>query len=231
LRYSSRLLSIAVISGGLLLLQVQPSLHAATVSRGPGQSGAPFAIVVRAVLAHLGGADVVGGTSAYPGDSLDTAPGGDLRLVIGAGQVYLLSDTAAKLLQAGPVLQASIIRGTVGFSSLTSRQFQIVTPEGIVEAANGLPAFGQVTFAGPTDIVISAYAGALSLYRGSQTLVVKPGESYYVSLVPDDPLPQRKAGVVGAYNYHLVWRIVVVATAAGVGYYLWQLYSASPYTP
>lgn len=232
MHYFRRILLIAVISSGMILPQGQPSLQAATDRpKNPGPDGAPFGVVVRAVLAHLGGANLVGGTTAYPGDFLDTAVGGNLRLVVGGGQVYLLSDSAAKLMRAGSVLQASMTRGTVGFSALTGQQFQIVTPEGVVEAADGLPAFGQVTFSGPSDIVVSAYTGALVLHRGRQTLLVKAGESYYVSLVADDAPPQRRAGVTPAYSYHLVWRIIVVGAAAGVGYYLWQLYSVSPVLP
>lgn len=209
-----------------LLLLVQPLLRADTAATDgpPGRS----AVVVLAQLAHIDNMNAVGGTTVYPGDSIDTAPGGSLRLTVGPGQVYLLSDSAVTLLHSGSVLQASLIRGTVGFSSLTDQDFQIVTPEGIVEAANGLPTYGQVTFAGVKDIVISTYTGELVLHRGNQTLAVKAGQSYYVSLVPDDPYPQKGST---AYNYHLEWRLVVIGAAAGVGYWLWRIFSVSPVTP
>lgn len=219
------LAALAVIAA---LLLAQPSLQAATESTDSPIPG-PTATVVLAQAAHVGSANAVGGTTVYPGDSLDTAPGGGLRLVVGSGQVYLLSDSAVNLLRSGSVLQAALIRGTVGFSSLTNQEFQIVTPEGIVEAANGVRTFGQVTFADSKDIVISDYTGELVLHRGTQTLSVKPGQSYYVSLVPDDPYPPQRGS--NAYNYHLVWRLIVVGAAAGVGYWLWQLFSSSPVTP
>lgn len=209
-----------------VLLLVQPSLRAARTATDA--AAGPSAIVVLAELAHIGNMNAAGGTTVYPGDSIDTAPGGALRLIVGPGQVYLLSDSAVTLLRSGSVLQASLIRGTVGFSSLTNRDFQIVTPEGIVEAANGMPTYGQVTFAGLKDIVISTYSGELVLHRGNQTLAVQAGQSYYVSLVPDDPYPQKRSS---SYNYHLEWRLVVIATAAGVGYWLWRIFSVSPVTP
>jgi len=218
LRFCSRSLLIALISSGMLTLQLQPSLQAAPAPTDAQATAAPFAVVALADLAHIGNANAAGGTTVHPGDTLDTAPGGELRLTVANGQVYLGSDTAANILRSGTILQAAIVRGTVGFSSLTDQQFQIVTPEGIVAAAGGLPAYGQVTITGPNDIVISAYTGALVLNRGSQTLIVKAGQSYYVSLVPDPQPPQRKAGVVPAYNYHLVWRIIVVSAAGGIGY-------------
>jgi hypothetical protein len=231
LRFCTRSLLIAFISSGMLLLQVQPSLQAAPAPTDSQANAAPFAVIALATLAHVGRANAAGGTTVYPGDTLDTASGGELRLTVGAGQVYLLSDTAANILRSGAILQAAIVRGTIGFSSLTDHQFQIVAPEGIIEAADGLPAYGQVTITGPNDIVISAYTGALVLHRGAQTLLVKAGDSYYVSLVPDPEPPQRRAGVIPAYNYHLVWRIIVVAAAGGIGYWLWRTYCESPIDP
>ncbi|MGH9736205.1 MAG: hypothetical protein ACRD8A_16630 [Candidatus Acidiferrales bacterium] len=225
--YSRLLALIVAISSGMFLLHVQPS-QAAPGTDERGANTSPFGVVVLADLAQVGGTKLVLGSTLYAGDSLQTEDGGSLRLTLGGGQVYLLSSSAADLLRSGPVFQASITRGTVGFSALTDKQFQIVTPEGIVEAANGLPAFGQVTFAGKYDIVISAYTGALVLHRGNQTLMVKAGQSYYVSLVPDDD--SRRRGGTG-YDYHLEWRLIVVGAAAGVGYFLWRLYSTSPVVP
>ncbi|MGH9734754.1 MAG: hypothetical protein ACRD8A_09220 [Candidatus Acidiferrales bacterium] len=220
MRVCSRSLLIAIICSGMLTLQVQPSLQAAPATTGSRATTVPLAVVVLAELAHIGNANAAGGTTVYPGDSLDTGPGGELRLTVASGQVYLLSDSAANVLGSGSALQAALVRGTIGFSSLTDQQFQIVTPEGVVGAADGRSAYGQVTVASPNDIVISAYTGALALHRGSQTLLVRAGQSYYVSLVPDAQPPQRRAGVISAYNYHLVWRIIVVGAAAGIGYWL-----------
>lgn len=231
MRVCSRSLLIALISSGMLTLQVQPSLQAAPAPTDSRAPAAPLAVVVLAELAHVGTANATGGTTVYPGDTLDTGPGGELRLTVASGQVYLLSDSAANVLGSGSALQAALVRGTVGFSSLTDQQFQIVTPEGIVGAADGRPAYGQVAVAASNDIVISAYTGALALHRGSQTLIVNAGQSYYVSLVPDPQPPQRRAGVIAAYNYHLVWRIIVVSAAAGVGYWLWRIYCESPIDP
>lgn len=231
MRFCSRSLLIALICSGMLILQVQPSLQAAPASADPQTGPAPFAVVVLADLAHIGSANAAGGTTVYPGDTLDTGPGGNLRLTVANGQVYLGSDSAANVLRSGPVLEAAIVRGTVGFSSLTDQQFQIVTPEGLVAAAGGRSAYGQVTITGPNDIVISAYTGALVLHRGSQTLIVNAGQSYYVSLVPDPQPPQRKAGVVPGYSYHLVWRIIVIGGLGLTGYLLWRNYCESPIDP
>ena len=230
MRLCSRLVLIALISCGMLALPIQPSTQAAPGQAASQANGSPFAVVVLADSAHVAGANAAAGTTVYPGDALDTAPGGEFRLTVAGGQVYLLSDTAANLGRSGAVLQATILRGTVGFSSLTDEQFQIETPEGIVEALHG-PAYGQVTMTGAKDIVISAYTGTLVLHRGNQTLVVKAGQSYYVSLVPDSTPPDKKHSVYPGYAYHLEWRIIVVGTAAGIGYWLWRWQSESPTDP
>jgi hypothetical protein len=232
LRFYARCTLIAVICCGMLSLQMPAPVRAASTDTArKAEALPPLAIIALADHAHVGHVNASSGTTVYPGDSLDTEPGGELRLVVGTGQVYLLSDSAANLHRQSAVLRASILRGTVGFSGLPSQQFVIDTPEGAVHAANGLPAYGQVTITGPKDIVVSAYTGALVVERGDQRLVVNAGQAYYVSLVPDPEPPQKKAGVVPALNEHLVWRIVIIGAAAGIGYWLWQHNSESPADP
>jgi hypothetical protein len=234
LRFYARCVLIALISSGMLVLQTQWSVQAAPVALASGKAAAepPLAVIALADRAHVGSANASNGTTVYPGDSLDTAPGGELRLTVGAGQVYLLSDSAANITRNGGILRASIRRGTVGFSSLAAQQFEIDTPEGLLHAANGLPAYGQVTISGPKDIVVSAYTGTLALERGDQKLLINAGQSYYVSLVPDpESVGQRKAGVVPALNEHLVWRLIIIGGAALVGYFLWRHFSESPTDP
>lgn len=142
--------------------------------------------------------------------------------------MYLLSDSDAKLDNVGAVLQARLRRGTVGFSSLIDRQFVILAPEGEVRAAYGKPAYGQVTITGPNDIVISAYTGALVLHRADQTLIVNAGQSYYVSLVPEEASAQTKRD---GPKCRLIWRLILIGTAAGVGYWLWRIKTESPVDP
>ena len=217
-----RCLLIALICCGLLDLQMLPPLRAAGVK--------PFGVVALADRAHVSDAAAANGATVYPGDALYTEGGGTLRLTIGKGQVYLLSSSSANLGQRAEVFTASVLRGTVGFSSLTAQQFELDTPEGIIHAANGLPAFGQVTLTGPKELTVTALKGSLLLERNDQKLTVLEGQSYDVALVPNDP-SQGSAGVKSAYNEHLVWRLIVVGVAAGVGYWLWRHFSESPFDP
>ncbi|HUJ31862.1 MAG TPA: hypothetical protein VLY23_11325 [Candidatus Acidoferrum sp.] len=220
MRFCGRCLLIALISTGMLNLPIQAA-------------DKPFGTIALADQAHVGTADAATGATVYPGDRVDTLAGGSLRLRVGTGQFYLLSSSAANLSQAGDVLRASVVHGTAGFSSLTAREFELETPEGVIHAANGLPAYGQVTIAGPKDLVVSAYRGDLILERDGQQLLVEAGKSYDVSLVADADAtpPQGQAGVHPGYHDHLVWKAIIIGGAALTGYLLWRHFSESQTNP
>jgi hypothetical protein len=222
LRFWARCLLVALISGGMLNFEIQP-LAAAEAK--------PFGIVVRADHARVSEANASNGATVYPGDSIDTDTGGELRLAIGKGQLYLLSYSAANLGAKDGVPRAAVLRGTVGFSSLTAQQFELDTPEGVVHAANGLPAFGQVTITGPKELRVSAYSGTLLLERNDQKLSIQPGQSYDVALVAGPEPSQQPSGVKPAYQDHLVWKIAVIVAAGLTGYFLWRHFNNSNTDP
>lgn len=218
-RAAGRYVLVVLISSGMLGLPIQAA------------EDQPFGVVALADQAHVGTAFTSAGSNVYPGDALDTMPGGSLRLRVATGQFYLLSASAANVAEGANALRAIVLRGTVGFSSLTAKQFELETPEGVVRAANDLPAYGQVTIAGPKEAVISCYRGTLELERNGQQLLIDSGKSYDVSLVPDPEPPQGKAGVTPAYADHLVWKLIVIGGAAVAGYLLWRHFSESPTDP
>lgn len=218
-RAAGRCVLVALISSGMLILPIQAAEEQ------------PFGIVALADQAHVGTASASPGANVYPGDALDTMPGGSLRLRVATGQFYLLSASAANLGQDGNVLRATALRGTVGFASLTAKEFELEALGGVVRAANNLPAYGQVTIEGPKEAVISCYHGTLQLERNGQELLIDSGKSYDVSLVSDPEPPQGKAGVTPAYADHLVWKLIVIGIAAGVGIALWHHFSESPTDP
>lgn len=149
-------------------------------------SAQPLGMVVTAEHARLGNASAVTGTAFYPGDALATESDGSMRLKIGASQVYLLSSTAATLLQQGNKVQAKVERGTLGFSMPALGQLEIGTPLGVVRAANGQRVLGQVVVLSPSKIQVSAYDGTLVVAASSgPEKTIEPGESYEATLVSD----------------------------------------------
>ena len=61
---------------------------------------------------------------------------------VGAGQIYLLASSALTLGTDGDVVQATIARGTAGFSATPADIVELLIPEGILRAANGQSAYG-----------------------------------------------------------------------------------------
>lgn len=232
MRFWVRSFLVALISCGMLNLQIQPVAQAAppAPARVENAPAKPFGIVILADRARVSTATASTGATVYSGDSVDTSIGGELRLTIGKGQVYLLSDSGADLGQAGDLLRASVVRGTVGFSSVTARHFQLDTPEGSIRAANDRPAYGQVTLTGPKEMMVTAFTGALLLQRNDQQLEIEAGQSYDVALVPD-PAAQGPAGQRRAYNDKLIWKLIVIVGAGLAGYFLWRHFSESPSDP
>jgi hypothetical protein len=217
---------VAILSGGLLNV---PSFAA---------NEKPLGLVTQAQEAHLGSANVAIGTTVYPGDTLATDEGGTVRLKVGGSQFYLLSSSVATLSENSNVVNASVARGTVGFSSNGTDQLALEIPQGIVRAANGQPGYGQVTIIGPREVVISAYRGTLVLDNDGDLHEIAAGKSYRVTLdLEPAAAPQGPAGaggnnkVVAPKRRHLLFDLIVLGAVGGASYALWYHLSESPSTP
>lgn len=184
----------------------------------------PLGMVIQAKGAHLGNAEAVLGADVFPGDAMDTDIGGNLRLRIGTGQLYILSSSAAALARQASTVRATITRGTIGFSSLKAGDFELDTSIATLRPANGESAFGQVTIKSPDEMVVSVYRGSVIVDRDGEERAVAAGTSYSVSLEPAiGTSGPPKAGVSPSlFNRKLVFRAIVVGTVAVVSYFLWE---------
>lgn len=169
---------IALLVVGLLDLPVSPAFAAA------GESA--LGVVIQSQIANLGDSRVAIGTSVYSGDVLSTDIGGTLRLKIGAAQVYLLSSSAFTLGQEDGAVEATLARGTAGFSATPSDKLELVIPQGVLRAAKGQLGYGQVTIISPTEAIVSAYRGALVLDNAGDEHMIAAGSSYRVTILPGD---------------------------------------------
>jgi hypothetical protein len=231
MRALSRSCLIAILTAGLLNV---PTF---------GANEVPLGLVTQAENAQIGNTKVDVGTSIFPGDTLATEVGGTLRLKFGASQLYLLSASSASLAQTATAnaVHALVSRGTVGFSSNGKDQIELEIPQGILHAANGEPAYGQVTITGPLEVVISAYRGTLVLDYNGESRSIPAGKSYRVTLdlEPAATQPQASSGsgngsgsTKRALNTgSLAWSIVAVGAAGGVGYVIWDILSESASAP
>jgi hypothetical protein len=202
----------------------------------------PLGLVTQAEAAHLGNAPVVIGTSVYTGDTLTTDEGGAVRMRVGGSQFYLLASSAATLSVNSSTVNASVDRGTVGFTSNGEDQIALEIPEGILRAANGQPAYGQVTILSPLEVIISAYRGTLVLDNDGELHEIPAGKSYRVTMdLEPASKPQQAAGVGGpdikpvplkhARRRHLLFDIIVVSMVGATSWALWYEWSMTPSAP
>jgi hypothetical protein len=197
----------------------------------------PLGMVIQADEALLGSAKATVGATVYPGDSIATGTGGTMRLKVGAGQLYLLSGSAATLAENTSTFHALVNRGTVGFSSAAAEPFELETPLGVVRPAAGAT-YGQVTLTGPREMIVSAYRGDLVVDNNGEVHTIPEGKSFRVSMDLDPVQPQPNAaqgpygtGVKPAVNPHLLLKLTAVAIV-GVGtYFIYRELSESPSKP
>lgn len=193
-------------------------------------------VVIQSQIGRLGNASVAIGTSVYPGDGLWTDVGGTLRIKVGTGQLYLLSSSAMSLGKSDDWVQATITRGTAGFSANYSDHLELIVPQGAIRPAEGPSANGQVTIISPVEIIVSAYRGALILDNAGEVHVIEAGKSYRVTILPDD---EQKPEGSATQEYpetkmkhpkkrHLAFELLLVGLAGAGSYFLYEQLTESP---
>jgi len=200
----------------------------------------PLGSVIQAQEAQLDNAKLEVGTSIYRGDTVGTDAGGGLRLKLGGSQLYLLADSAATLAQNATAIHALVTRGTVGFSSNGADNIELEIPQGILRAADGQPAYGQVTIRSAQEVVISAYRGALVLDNDGELHTIAAGKSYRVTLEweqaeqtsptstgGDNPIIQPRK----RRRRKLAFYLIFTGALAGATYAIWDHLDESPSQP
>ena len=198
----------------------------------------PLGLVIQAREALLENSNLAVGTTVYPGDTVQTEQGGTLRLKFGATQVYLLSSSTATFSERESIIRATVGRGTVGFSADASSAVELAIPQGILRAANGQAAHGQVSIIGPQEVVITSYRGSLVLDNAGELHTIPAGKSYRVTMdlepaaQPAPPAPRRDdSGVVPTKRRKLYFELLVLgAVAIGTGV-IWYEVTQSPSLP
>jgi hypothetical protein len=153
----------------------------------------------------------------------------------------LLAESAATLSQNAAVVHAVVARGTVGFSSNGADNVELEIPEGILRAADGQPAYGQVTILSAQEVVISAYRGALVLDNDGELHTIPAGKNYRVTMEFDQSEQQAPAASTGGDNpiiqprkrrrRKLVFYLIFAGAMAGISYAIWDHLDQSPWSP
>lgn len=224
------------------LLNVPPAAAAA---------GKPLGVVVKVENARLAGENAALGTNVFAGDYVETDPGGTLRLKLGANQLYLGSASSAIVLEEQNKVRLKLTHGMLGFLSPGENQLEIETPVGLVRAAKGTGAFGEVTLLGPQQILVAAYHGAIVVSGAGVERTIKEGDAFNVSLLPNADPSAPDQGPQGAgtgnnngnnngnsntqkgiQNYgQVIFTAAVLGMAAGGAYAAWDLTTESNPNP
>jgi hypothetical protein len=202
----------------------------------------PLGLVVQAREAMLDNSTLAVGTTVFPGDTVQTDEGGTLRLKFGTNQLYLLSSSAATFSQNENTIRATVGRGIVGFSSNASSELELAIPQGILRAARGQAASGQVTITTPQEVVISSYQGALVLDNEGEFHTIPAGKTYRVTMdlqpaaepaapARRDQDPNKDAGVIPTKRRKLYFELILVGAAAIGTYFIWREVTVSPSLP
>jgi len=193
----------------------------------------PLGVVAQAQSAHLDNANAAMGASVYAGDKFETEAGGTLRLRFGSSQIYLLASSGVTVAENSAGALIAVTHGTVGISTSKSGQVALDTPAGVVRGAEGKAAYGQVTFAQPGEIVVSAYRGDLIVDNEGELHTIAEGKSYRVVIEPDQETSTgNNPEFHPAQNHHrkrrLAFYLILTGVAAFASYELWQELSESP---
>jgi hypothetical protein len=232
---------VAVLIAGLLDL---PALAALPYAGATLPSAAPLpgaaadkalGVVIQSQVSRMGQSNLAVGTSVYAGDSVWTDVGGTLRMKVGSGLMYLLASSAMTLGQEDGTVQATLARGTAGFSATPKDKIELLVPQGIVRAADGQPGYGQVTILSEKDVVIAAYRGTLVLDNAGELHMIAAGSAYRVTILDDDAQKQEGSDTQEYPTTHAKKRRRRLLVAlffmggAGIGsYFLYEELTESP---
>lgn len=134
-------------------------------------------VVSQANLGHIDSADAVAGENVYNCDTLETELGGQMRVQVPSGQVYVSAASEGQLEEGFNGTDIYVDRGTIGFSAMAGAAIEVVTPAGFVRAANSQAASGEVTIAGPKEMTVTAMRGDLVLDDGGQFRTIPQGQT------------------------------------------------------
>ncbi|HEX4003877.1 MAG TPA: hypothetical protein VHX36_14600 [Candidatus Acidoferrales bacterium] len=188
---------------------------------------------------HIDSSDAVSGTNVYDCDTLEAEQGGQMRLQVHSGQVYIASGSEGQLQGGLNGIDVYVSRGTVGFSEIAGGAIEIVTPAGFVRAANGQAASGEVTITGPTEMTITAQHGDLVLENGGELQAIPQGKTAKVTFAEgsapacheEEDESQNQQQNQKGFRRPLGFFLIPAAAVAIPAILIWHYESESKYKP
>lgn len=208
----------------------------------PGQAAAQrkaVGVVSQSDHGHIDSADAVTGANIYNCDTLETEAGGEMRVQVRSGQIFLPAASEGQLQEDLNGIEVYIDRGTVGFSGMAGAAIEIVAPAGVVRPLNGQEASGQVTITGPKEMLIQAIHGDLVLDNGGELRTIPQGQTAKVTFEEGstpvchvDQQGNQNQQPRNALQHRKIGFILIGAAAVGLpAYFLWRHANESPSAP
>jgi hypothetical protein len=185
---------------------------------------------------HIDSADAVSGANVYDCDTLETEQGGQMRVQVTSGQIYVAAASEGQLQEGFNGVDVYLDRGTMGFSAMAGAAIEMVTPAGFVRAANGEAASGEVTITGRTEMTVTAMRGDLVLDDGGEFRTIPQGQTAKVTFAEggspacreeDSQDQQPRHGLRRPIGFYIGGAGAVVVPAI----ILWNELTESPSTP
>src|SRR3984957_17766650 len=209
-----------------------------------GGPSKPLGSVILSVGGAVDNVNASVGASVFSGDSIRTTQNasGRLRLRLGTAQVYLLAESTATLTDIPGGVGANLTYGTAGFSTAGSEPVEIRTSNGIIRSKGPEGSYGQVMIAGPHELIVTSFHGALDIDVDGDIKTVNDGQSYRV-VVDDDPSSQDpEGGGTGHMKQNagdirirrrrpVVYYLILFGAAALLGYFYYHHLNESPSKP
>src|SRR5277367_4929617 len=178
----TRAVLAATISATISLANFAVPVSAATAPQ--------LGIIVFADHARVGRAPASVGSTVFGGDQLSTDATGSVQIRAGAARFLLANGGVAMLSSDEAAPAATLIAGTATFSTANSKAFTVRFDNATIRANIDEPTVGQISVAGPRELIVKSTRGSLAFTVGGETRVVAEGAAYRVVL---DPTPAEVA--------------------------------------
>ena len=200
----------------------------------------PVGHVIQTLDAEVDQSKLTVGTTLYNGDTITTAPDGNMLASLRSSQLSMDPSSQAALELCTDELHVLVYYGSVNFTAAASDHVEFIIAQGIVKPLDGQSASGRISIVSEREAVVSATHGSLIIDDDGKHTTINEGQSYRITLGgdPRDYAPSTgcEAGYDNAKMIHpgqrnLLFDLIIAGGAAGGGYALWQLNTESPSKP
>jgi len=166
-----------------------------------GATSSPVGAVLSAVGAHVGAAPASAGTTVFGGDKLSTEQNGNIQIRAGAARLVLSGASRATLRDTGGGPAATLSSGTAIFATAIARAFTLLAARAVIRPRDDVPTIAQVSIETPNQFIVRSNRGALTVTVDGETQIIPEGETYRVTLDPEEAPEAQGPRGAGTKDY------------------------------